>query len=1034
LLDGSSSPRALARRAAALGMPALAITDHDGLYGVVRFDAACREMGLRPIIGAELTLEDGTHLLLLARTQEGYHNLSRLISHAGLAGEKRRPRLAFSTLQSHTAGLIALSGCPAGGVPRLLRAGNAEGARALARRLAMLFGHEGFWIELQRHFLAEDNALLVGLRDLANELGLGQVVTNDVHYARARDADLQDALVCIRERITVEDAHPARRRNGEYALKSAARMAALFPDCPEAIANSVLIAGRCSVSLDFKEARLPPFPVPEGTTPIGRLRDLCRQGLYRRYVDNRVAALDRLEYELGVIERTKLAEYFLIVYDIVQFARREGILCQGRGSAADSIAVYCLGITPVDPLTHNLLFDRFLQEGRVSMPDIDLDIQNDRREEVIQYVYDRYGEAHTAMVCNVVTFRPRSALRDLGRVLGFPPPLIDRLAKSVDGWSPEDAHAAIDRLGLAEEQRESRPWATLIRLADALDGCPRHLSIHVGGMIITSRPLMEIVPLERATMPGRVVVQWNKDDVEDAGLIKIDLLGLGMLALISEAGNLVRAAGGDMPAQEDLPLDDERIYAMLRRGDTIGCFQVESRAQEQMVHKHQPREFNDIVVQVAIVRPGPIMGNMVHPYLRRRQGLEPVRYPHPLLEDILRDTLGIVLYQEQIIQIATDVAGFTPAGADRLRRAMTGGRASGGMEALRADFEAGCRANGLTEEQAATLFVQISGFGQYGFCRSHAACFALLAYQSLWLKHYHPAPFYCALLNNQPMGFYSPAVIANDARRHGVPMLPVDVSYSQVRCTIEDGAIRLGYNYVRHIGGAAQARIASTLAEGPFSSVVNFWARTGMDLKAMAALTRVGAFDPFGVSCRQVLWDLPLLAEEARALAGQRILLREPDEHADLPNMDQYDHVEAEQEVLGLSTGIHPFHFVRPRLPAHILRAETLKFIQNGIVVWTAGFAICRQRPGTARGFVFLTLEDETGVVNIIVRPPLYERERLLVRRPLVVVEGIMQREGGARNLIARRFAAVEAVAAEPDQAQKPAPVGYAERLVHSWR
>ncbi len=1016
-------------------MPALAITDHDGLYGVVRFDLACREVGIHPVIGAEVTLEDGTHLTLLARTQEGYYNLSRLISRAGLAGEKRRPRLAFSVLETHTEGLIALSGCAKGGVPRLLQAGDSEGARTLARRLAGLFGPEGFWIELQRHLVPDDNGRLAELRNLANELGLGRVVTNNAHYASPEDADLQDALVCIREHLTVDQQHPARRRNGEYSLKSADQMAALFPEDAEAIANSALIARRCHVSLDFKEVRLPRFPVPEDKTPISHLRDLCLQGLHKRYADNRKDALDRLNYELRVIERTELAQFFLIVHDIVRFSRDEGILCQGRGSAADSIAVYCLGITPVDPLEHHLLFDRFLQEGRASMPDIDLDIQNDRREEVIQYVYRKYGEAHTAMVCNVVTFRPRSALRDLGRALGFPPLLIDRLAKGVDGWSMEDAHAAVNRLGLTREHRKSASWATLIRLADALDGCPRHLSIHVGGMIITSRPLMDIVPLERATMPGRVVVQWNKDDVEDAGLIKIDLLGLGMLALISEAGKLVRAAGEDMPAQEDLPLDDKYIYDMLCRGDSIGCFQVESRAQEQMVHKHQPREFNDIVVQVAIVRPGPIMGNMVHPYLRRRQGLEKVSYLHDSLQDILKDTLGIVLYQEQIIQIATDVAGFTPAGADRLRRAMTSGRSSGGMKALQVDFEAGCRAKGLTEKQAATLFSQISGFGQYGFCRSHAACFALLAYQSLWLKRYHPAPFYCALLNNQPMGFYSPAVIANDARRHGVAILPVDVHRSQVRCTIEDGAVRLGYKYVSHIGSAAQGRLTSALIEGPFTSVVNFWSRTGLDNKAMAALTRVGAFDPFGASRQQVLWDLPLLAEEARALAGQRILLREPDERADLPEMDERDYVEAEQEILGLSTGVHPFTFVRPRLPASIERADALIFVQNEVIVWTAGFVICRQRPGTARGFVFLTLEDETGVVNVIVRPPLYARERDLVRRPLVVLEGMMQREGGARNLIARRFAAVEdIIVPEPVREREPARLGYAERLVHSWR
>jgi error-prone DNA polymerase len=1028
LLEGASAPDTLVERAVLLGLSALAITDRDGLYGAVRFSLACAKSGMAPVIGSEVTLDDGTRLVLLARTQEGYANLSRLISKANLAGGKRRPLLPLTLLAGHAEGLIALSGGLDGGVARCLLAGDGAGARALAGHLALLFGHEGFWLEVQRHLLPGEGPLVAAMAGLADDMGIGLVATNDARYARAGDADLQDALVCIREHLTADQPHPARLRNAEYGLKGPLEMAVLFADYPQALANTVLIAGRCAVSLDFSQARLPAFPVPDGHTPMEHLRALCLEGLWRRFPQPPEIALDQLTHELGVIERTGLAEYFLIVHDIVRFARENSILCQGRGSAADSLAVYCLGITPVDPLAHHLLFDRFLSEGRATMPDIDLDIQNDRREEVIQYVYQLYGESHAAMVCNVNTFRSRSALRDLGKVLGFPQGLIDRLAENVDGWTADAARAAVDRLGLEDETVAARPWQTLIRLAEAIDGCPRHLSIHNGGMIITSRPLMDLVPLERATMPGRVVVQWNKDDVEDAGLIKIDLLGLGMLALVAEAGNLVRAQGGKMPAQEDLPLDDPAVYAMLCRGDSIGCFQVESRAQEQMVHKHQPREFNDIVVQVAIIRPGPIIGNMVHPYLRRRQGLEPVRYLHPLLQPILQDTLGIVLYQEQIMQIATAVAGFTPAEADGLRRAMSSNRSTVAMSALREAFEAGCRRSGLRPEDAAALFQQISGFGKYGFCRSHAACFALLAYQSVWLKRYHAAAFYCGLLNNQPMGFYSPAVIAGDARRHGVQILPLDVRYSQVRCGLEDGELRLGYNYVRHIGAAGLARLPSALAGGPFSSVVDFWARTGLDVRAMADLARVGAFDCFGPSRQQVLWDLPLLQEEAQALLGQRILLREPDAAADLPEPDERDMAQAEQEVLGVSSGAHPFRFVRPLLPSSILAAQALRFVPAGRMVWVAGFAVCRQRPSTAKGFVFLTLEDETGMSNVIVRPPLYERERGLVRRPLVVVEGVMQREGRALNLIARRFVAVESLSGECGT------VGYAEQAVHSWR
>jgi len=1013
-------------RAAALGMGTLALTDHHGLYGAVRFHAACHKAGLHPLIGAELTLLDGSHLGLLARTEEGYHNLCRLLSRGGLAGRKGAPRIPFDWLKAHAEGLIAFSGCPFGGVPQLLRAGDRAGARRLAQRLAEIYGHEGFWIELQRHRRPGEGPLLAALADLGVELGLGLVATNDVHYATPEEADLQDALVCIREHLTVEQGHPSRKRNAEYHLKSGAEMGALFADYPEALVNTALIAGRCGFSLEFSRLRLPSFPLPPDVTPMEKLRQLCIQGLWRRYRPPTEQAQTQLSHELGVIERVGLAEYFLIVHDIVRFARDQSILCQGRGSAADSLAVYCLGITPVDPLEHNLLFDRFLNEGRTSTPDIDLDIQNDRREAVIQYVYRKYGEAHTGMVCNVVTFRPRSALRDLGRVLGFPLPLVDRLAKSVDGWSAAAARAAVATLG--DERASSRPWETLIRLAGAIDGCPRHLSIHVGGMVITARPLMDLVPLERASMPGRVVTQWNKDDIEDAGLIKIDLLGLGMLALVAEAGRWMQALGEVMPAQEALPLDDPEIYAMLCRGDVLGCFQVESRAQEQMVHKHQPRRFNDIVVQVAIIRPGPIQGNMVHPYLLRRAGSEPVRYLHPSLEPILRDTLGVVLYQEQILQLATDVAGFTPAAADGLRRAMSSSRSERAMEALRADFEAGCARRGLTADDTHALFEQIRGFGQYGFCRSHAACFALLAYQSLWLKRYHPLAFYTALLNQQPMGFYAPAVIVGDARRHGVRFLPLDVRYSTVGCAIDGPAIRLGYRYARQIGARGQAAIGAALASGPFSSVVDFWARTGLTQAAMLALARIGTFDSLGTPRQTLIWDLPLLAEEVAARRGQRILLREPDEPAALPELDDADRLLAEQEVLGLTTTAHPFTLVRPLLPGRVLSAEALRFVRDGAVVLLAGFAVCRQRPGTARGFVFLTLEDETGLSNVIVRPALYERQRDLARRPLVVVEGIVQQEGRARTILARRLLAVESLVAEVPTA------GYGERAVHSWR
>ncbi len=657
-------------------------------------------------------------------------------------------------------------------------------ACAGGRWLRDIFGPDRFWIEVQHHYRPADTRLVADLAALAAALGVGMVATNNVHYAERSGQRLHDVLTCIRHHTTLPEAlaagllHP----NSEQFLKAPQEMAALFHDLPQALGNTLHIAERCDVSLDMTAERLPDFAVPAGHTPGSYLRHLCETALPTRFEPVTPRARDQLAHELAVIETLDLAGYFLVVWDIVRYAREQGIRCQGRGSAANSLVAYLLGITPVDPLHHNLLFERFLSVGEPgepgTMPDIDVDFAADRREEVIQYVYERYGQEHVAMVCNVVTYRARSALRDAAKALTFPPDVIDRAAKSLDTRSPSEAAGSLPSTAPEPESPSpsSLPWSLLADLLHQMDGLPRHLSIHVGGMIITAAPLVEVVPLERATMPDRVVVQWNKDSVEDAGLIKIDLLSLRTLGVVEEALGHIREQQPLAPdpwveaGLDRLPLDDPAAFALLRRADTVGCFQVESRAQAQMLPKLQPTCFEDIVVGVALIRPGPIQGGMVHPYLRRRQGLEPVTYPTPILEPVLDETLGVIIFQEQVLKVAMAIAGFTPVEADGLRRAMSRSRSEAAMEAMRQRFLAGAQANGVNEAAATEIWQQLAGFVGFGFCKSHAAAFALVAYQTLYLKAHYPAAFYCALLNHQPMGFYPPEVLAGDARRHGVPV------------------------------------------------------------------------------------------------------------------------------------------------------------------------------------------------------------------------------------------------------------------------
>lgn len=1011
LLDGASSPEALVERAAALDYPALALTDHNGLYGAVRFWRAAQEWGVRPLFGTEIDLVDGGHLTLLAKDQRGYANLCRLISAGQLAGQKGRPRLTLETLAAHADGLLCLSGCRQGLVSAALLDKDGAGARQAAGQLQEIFA-DCFWIELQIHCLLADAPLVADLVALARWLGVKIVATNNVHYAERSGQRLHDALTCVRHLTTLSEAlasgllHP----NSERFLKSSQEMAALFADLPQALQETRRIAERCRVNLDFSAQRLPAFPLPEGHTPIGYLCTLCEAGLRQKFDPITPQARAQLDRELAVIEGVGLAGYFLVVWDIVRFARERGIRCQGRGSAANSLVAYVLGITPVDPLRHNLLFERFLSPEARTMPDIDVDFAADRREEVIQYVYERYGEAHVGMVCNVVTYRARSALRDAARVLAFPPDVINRTAKALDVRSTRAAadvvSSTIPQSQAGSSEDVSLPWQTLTELLRGMEGVPRHLSIHVGGLLITATPLVEVVPLERATMPDRVVVQWDKDSVEDAGLIKIDLLSLRTLGMLEEALVHIQQEWGTTLDLDHLPLDDPAVYAMLREGDTIGCFQVESRAQIQMLPKMLPQRFEDLIIEVALLRPGPIQGNMVHPYLRRRQGLEPVTYVHPALEPALAETLGVMVFQEQVIRVAVAVGGFTPGDADRLRRAISRSRSRAEMTRLGVRFMAGARANGVDEATAAEVFGHLAAFSGYGFCKSHAAAFALVAYQTLYLKAHYPAAFYCAILNHQPMGFYSPDVLVGDARRHGVPVFPPHINLSQEACVLEVKeretgksvrGVRLGLRYVHALGEAWQSRILQRRGAHPFQNLQDLCRRTRLPRPVVENLIRAGALDGLGRARRNLLWELGGLIYSEQGLD-----ISVPMEAVALPDLERAERLGWEYELLGLSADDHVMQLYREALQAQgVLTSQALGELQAGHKVRVAGRVVVRQRPPSAKGFVFITLEDEVGLVNLVVRPKVYERYRETIRNSgLLLVEGHLQREGEAFSVM----------------------------------
>ncbi len=1371
-LDGASAPDDLVERAVELGLTGLAVTDHNGLYGAVRFVSAAEAVGIHPVVGLEIELLDpvvadpsgivipprrprrrgqaagdpgrppgetppldptegrparprptrarlpghrppvkedlrgigervrGPHLVLLARSQVGWRSLCRLISHANMTGTKGMPRFSQALLAEHTEGLVALSGCRDSELTRRLRTGDLAGARAVAERYATLFGRgdgaatSGFFIELSHHLLSDDDWLVSEAAELAEAAGLPVVVTNDAHYARPEDRELADVLTAIRHGRSLETLGDLRRPDGESYLKSGGELAALGSTLGESasaawaagIATAVELAASCSVDLGFEQYRFPGFPVPDGETPFSYLSELCWAGARKRYHPMTSAVVTRLAHELDVIERAGLAEFFLICWDLMRFAKEKGIPAQGRGSATSSIVSYTLGISRVEPIAHNLLFERFINPGRTTYPDVDIDFSSERREEVIQYVYKRYGPEHTGMVCNLVTYRARSAVREVGYALGFPRPLVDRVAKAletydsvmvrrdleadggfaeffrrpgeglpaeagaaeaaealgfVDGmgqlntrvplvgkvppwrqppkpedpnaprpfawlrqteeaqalpeslapvvelrpggrtddeggpgdtpasvawlragrgtgykadtdrlvapplidgrridpesgqleppprstegratdqgretdklgrptrWDPPaprraDQGAAAARSSVARVEPEPPPqarggstvglsdWERWLEFCARIDGFPRHLSIHSGGMLVTAAPLIDIAPLERATMVDRVVVQFDKRDVETLKLIKLDLLGLGMLAAMDETLQLIEHDCAVCIDLDRLPENVPEVFEMLQAADTVGVFQVESRAQMQTLPKSRPKSLDDLVVEVAIIRPGPIQGNAVHPFLRRRQGLEPVTYVHPSLEPVLKDSMGVILYQEQVMRIAIEVAGFSPADSDGFRRAMGTWRSTREMEKLHQQFFEGCmRQPGMTVEIAEELFRQVAAFASFGFAKSHAAAFARTAYESAFLKLFYPAQFLVGLINAQPMGFYPVEVLVNDAKRHGVAVLPVDINASAWKTTTEwvgrpgeplpEGCgidarpepvassacfvpgpevqarwaaesatgwgVRLGLHLVKGIGEQHEELLDAEREQGPYASLADVVARTGLPEEVIERLIRTGALDSLGRPRRGLLWQLREVAGSSRgrvdgkalralgraggkksAAAGRPLDLRLPATEApQLPAISEVERVGDAYAVVGLDARHQVVALFREAL-------VKLGAVTNGELadrrpgrVRVGGLVVTRQHPMTAKGTVFLALEDETGMVNVTLWPDTWARLRGVVRRhALLLVEGELQREGSVVNLVAHQVQALPEVAATVGGPERPAGV-----------
>jgi error-prone DNA polymerase len=983
-LRGASHPEALVARAAELGIGAMALCDRDGVYGSARAHARAREAGVRAIVGAELTLDDGGVLPVLVETREGYRNLCQIITRAKLRGTKADAPVRWDELAEFSAGLVALTGDEKGPLRRALSRDDRAAAAACVAQLAAAFGKGNVFIEIQRHLRRGEERENDALRDLASANGLPLLATNGVLHATRDERAVLDVLTCARNHTHLDAAGRLLARNDERHLKPDAQMTRLFADTPEAVANTARLAERLGFTLENLGYEFPRYRGMQGDEMDAFLRKMTMAGARSRYSHLPPQVLAQINHELGIIARLGFSGYFLIVWDIVNFCTESGILVQGRGSAANSVVCYSLGITACDPVACKLLFERFLSEGRTSWPDIDLDLPSgDRRERVIQEVYRRYGKHGAAMTANVITFRGRSAMREIGKALNFAPEMLDRFSRLFGhGDFPHtmEMDAQLEQAGIPRDHPRT---AAAVSLYQRIYGLPRHLGQHSGGMIICEGALNSVVPLENAAMPGRVVAQWDKDDCNDLGIIKVDLLGLGMMAAMQDTLEICQSRGRPVDLAA-IPKDDAATYDLLCRADTIGTFQVESRAQIATLPRMKPRTFYDVVVEVAIIRPGPIQGDMLHPYLARRQGREPVTYFDERLKPVLERTLGVPLFQEQLLKIAMVMADFTGSEAEELRRALSFHRSQEKMNAVCVKLRAGMERNGVAAEVIERVTKAVQSFAVYGFPESHAISFALIAYASCWMKVHRAPEFFAGLFNNQPMGFYSPATLAKDATRHGVRIRPVNVRDSDWLCTVGgDGTLRLGLCYVRGLSREDGERI---LRARPFASLTDFQLRTALARPALRALAKVGALNGLAEHRRAAQWQVEIARDADDLFASAQTSPELP-----LLPMTPVERVNADYAGTTLTTGPHPMALLRGKVP-HLWRASDLEAARHGERVVIGGMVICRQRPGTAKGFVFVSVEDETGVANAIVTPQLYEKCRLVIgEESFLAIEGVVQ-------------------------------------------
>ena len=997
-LEGAALPEEFAGACATYELPAMALLDRDGVYGAPRFHLAAKKAGIQAHIGAEVTSTTGVRYPLLAETREGYQNLCRLITRMKLRAPKGKGAITEDELAAHARGLVCLTGGEHGPLTRAIS--NNNGCPTL-EGLIDIFGREHVYVELQRHYNRAEEAINQQAIALAEIFRLPVLATNGIRYGSPHQREILDVFTCIRNHRTLETAGCLLSNNSERYLKRPEQMLQLFHDIPQAIANTIELSRRLQFTLKDLGYQFPKYPVDDGETMTSFLRKRTEEGARNRFRPYDEKSRRQIERELALIEKLGLEGYFLIVWDIVQFCLKNNILIQGRGSAANSAVCYALGITAVDPVKMDLLFERFLSEERGEWPDIDLDLPSgDQRERAIQYVYQRYGALGAAMTANVITYRGRSAAREVGKALGFDVATLDRLTSLVGHFEYKDESDTLEAQFRTAgfNMREPR-IRKFLELCVNLQDLPRHLGQHSGGMVICQGQLDSVVPLEPATMPGRNVVQWDKDDCADMHIVKVDLLGLGMMAVLEDSLKLIREHYGEAVDLAHLPQNDPASYQAMQKADTVGMFQIESRAQMSCLPRMRPEKFYDIVVQVAIIRPGPIVGNMVHPYLKRRQGREPVKYPHPALESVLARTLGVPLFQEQLLRMAMLTAGFSGGEAEELRRAFGFKRSERRMKEVEVKLREGMNKNGIIGEVQDQIIHSITSFALYGFPESHAASFALIAYSSAYLKCHYLAAFTAAMLNNQPMGFYSPATLVKDAQRHGLKVKPIDITKSDWLCTLEfeecTPILRVGMRYVKGMRESVARLIVDERARAPFTSVDDLARRVPeLQKREMILLAEIGALNFFHpahrIHRRDALWQV----ERASRRTGPLLeTIEQPDGRSPLAQMTSEERLVADFHGTGMTVGPHPMAYYRSVLNAlGVLRAVDLANVPNGTYVRVAGGVIARQRPGTAKGFVFLSLEDETGISNAIITPDLFAQNRFtVVGGKFLLIEGRLQ-------------------------------------------